>query len=473
MNTLCILYVASELAPLTGNGLLAREVSYLASAMAELGLDVTVAVPGHRIPAPTSVGLARRLRPLLVPALKSDASDGLGGQSAGEAIDAFESTVHEGKLAGGRVKVLALDVPAGLRGDARRGARAFAHAAVTAAVQAGLRPDAVIVGPGTEVAAGLARAAFPGELTPITLLALRDQSELSTLAEAMPHVDLVVASSPSRAEQVRALPATDPLARALGTRRHAVHGILGGVDAVAWNPQHDGLDARQLEAGKAERKRQLKRRLGLRGGAQAPLLALVGPFDDDILTEAASEELALCDTLLVVLADAERDRAACRRFEHLARRGRGVLLTPASQDELRSLEHELLCAADIALFARRHPNTALSELHAMHYGVAPVAPRGPVYSDLLAEFELRTGTGSGFLFDGDRPGSLATAVDRALRAYHQPAAFKTLIERAAGFDLSWRTAAIRHTELIVEARRDRRPAAGPVASSHAAAAGAP
>jgi starch synthase len=444
MNTLCILHVASELAPLTGNGLLAREVSYLSSAMAELGLDVTVAVPGHRIPAPTSVGLARLLRPLLVP--------GTGG-----AIDAFESTVHEGKLAGGRVKVLAPDVPAALRHDAQLGARAFCHAAVTAAVQAGLRPDAVFVGPGTELAASMARVAWSGEQTPVTLLALRDQSDMPAMTEVMRHVDLVVASSPSRAAQVRALPATDPLARVLEPRRDAIHGILGGIDTVAWNPQHDGLDTRDLEVGKAEHKRRLKRRLGLRGGAQAALLALVGPFDDDILTEAAAEELALCDTLLVVLADAERDRAACERFQHLARRGRGVLLAVTSQDELHGLEHELLCAADIALFASRHPNTALSELHSMHYGAAPVAPRGPVYSDLLTDFEMRTGTGSGFLFDTgvDKQGSLATAVDRALRVYRHPGAFKVLIERAAGFDLSWRTAAIRHTELIVETRRPR------------------
>lgn len=456
MNTLCILHVASELAPLTGNGLLAREVSYLASAMAELGLDVTVAVPGHRIPAPTSVGLARRLRPLLVP--------GTGG-AAGATIDAFESTVHEGKLAGGRVKVLALDVPAALLHDVQQGTRAFCHAAVTAAVQAGLRPDAVFVGPGTEPAARMARAAFGGERGPVTLLSLRDQSAPGALAEAMDHIDLVVASSPSRAEQVRGLPETDPVGRVLAPRRDAIHGILGGIDTLAWNPPHDGLDTRDLAASKAEHKRRFKRRLGLRGGAQASLLALVGPFDDDILSEAAAEELALCDTLLVVLADAERDRAACERFQHLARRGRGVLLTAASPDELSDLEHELLCAADFQLFARRHPNTAMSELHAMHYGVAPVAPRGPVYSDLLIDFESRTGTGSGFLFDtgADKTGGLATAVDRALRAYRQPRSFQVLIERCARFDLSWRTAAIRHTELLVEALRGRQPA---VTASH-------
>jgi starch synthase len=447
MNTLSILYIASELAPLTGNGPFAKEVHYLSSALAELGLDVTVIVPGHRIAQPTAMGLARRLRTLPVPG-------GVGG--AGET---FESTVHEGKLAGGRVKVVAPDVPAPLRGNARAAAAAFGRAAVTVAVQSGLQPDAVCAGPGTEIALSLSRAAWSSEgRKPIMLLALRDESDLDAVAEVMPHVDRIVVTSPARAAQVRELPATDPLGRVLAARRDAaqvVHGILGGIDTQVWNPQYDGLDTQKLEASKAEHKRQLKRRLGLRGGAQAPLLALIRPFDDDILTEAAAEELVLCDTLLVVLADAGRDQVACQRFEHLARRGRGVLLAVTSQDELHALEHELLCAADVALFARRHSNTALSELYCMHYGVAPVAPRGAVSDDLLVDFEMRTGTGSGFLFDAgtDKEGQLAAAVERALRAYRQPRAFGVLMERIARFDLSWRTAAIRYTELIVEARR--------------------
>ncbi len=142
MNTLCILYVASELAPLTSDGPFAKEVHYLSRALAELGLDVTVAVPGHRIPEPTTQGLARRLKPLLVPS-----------STAGGAGNGFESTVHEGKLAGGRVKILAVDVPVGLRHDAGQSTQAFCHAAVTAAVHGGLQPDAVLAGPGTELRA--------------------------------------------------------------------------------------------------------------------------------------------------------------------------------------------------------------------------------------------------------------------------------------------------------------------------------
>jgi hypothetical protein len=130
-----------------------------------------------------------------------------------------------------------------------------------------------------------------------------------------------------------------------------------------------------------------------------------------------------------------------------------VLHAATSPQELHGFEHDLLCAADLALFARRHPDTAVCELHAMHYGVAPIAPRGPVYSDLLSDFEMRTGTGSGFLFDAEKNGQLAAAVERALRAYRQPRAFHVLAERAVGFDLSWRTTAVRYTELIIQARR--------------------
>jgi starch synthase len=443
MNTLCILYVASELAPLTSDGPFAKEVHYLTRAMAELGFDVTVAVPGHRVPEPRTLGLARRLEPLLVP---SSAASGAG--------DGFESTVHEGKLGGGRVKILAVDVPVGLRHDARQSMQAFCRAAVTAAVHGGLQPDTVLAGPGTELALPLARAAWERDgRRPVTLLALRGGSDPDALASVLPQVDHIVVPSPSGAAQVRALPATEPLGRVLEPRRDAIAGVLGGIDAITWNPQQDRLDIHALETSKAEHKRQLKRRLGLHGGAQVPLLALIGPFDADILTESAAAELVLCDASIVVLTDAERDRATCQRFEQLARRGHVVLHVATSPQELHGFEHELLCAADLALFARRHPDTAVCELHAMHYGVAPIAPRGPVYSDLLSDFEMRTGTGSGFLFDAEKGGQLAAAVDRALRAYRQPRAFHVLTERASSFDLSWRTTAVRYAEIILHARR--------------------
>jgi starch synthase len=464
MNTLCILYVASELAPLTSDGPFAKEVHYLTRALAELGLDVTVAVPGHRIPEPTTLGLARRLKPLLVP-----------GSAAGGAGNSFESTVHEGKLADGRVKILAVDVPVAMRHDARQSMQAFCRAAVTAAQHGGLQPDAVLAGPGTEPALALARTAWTVDgRRPVTVLALREGSGPDALAAVIAQIDRIVVPSPSAAVQVRALPDTDPLGRVLAAGRDTIHGVLGGIDTIAWNPQQDRLDTQNLDASKAEHKRQLKRRLGLRGGAHAPLLALVGPFDADILTGPAAEELVLCDTLIVVLADASRDRATCERFEQLARRGHVVVHAAGSPQELSAFEHELLCAADIALYAHRHPDTAICELHAMHYGVAPVVARGPVYSDLLTDFEMRTGTGSGFLFDADKDGQLAAAVDRALRVYRQPRAFQVLTERAVGFDLSWRTSAVRYTELILDARRTQPGYRAPSpASSETAAERAP
>ncbi len=282
---------------------------------------------------------------------------------------------------------------------------------------------------------------------------MRGGSDPDALADVLPQVDRIVVASPSGAAQVRALPATEPLGRVLEPRRDAIDGILGGTDATTWNPQQDRLDIHDLETSKAEHKRELQRRLGLRGGAQTPLLALIGPFDADVLTESAAAELVLCDASIVVLADAERDRATCQRFEQLARRGHVVLHAATSAEDLQGFEHELLCAADLALFARRHPDTGVCELHAMHYGVAPIAPRGPVYSDLLSDFEMRTGTGSGFLFDAERDGQLAATVARALRVAREPRAFHVLAERASSFDLSWRTTALRYTEIIIQARR--------------------
>src|SRR5690349_14256733 len=91
-----ILFVSSELAPMAKVGGLADVVSALSKALRLLGHNVTVALP--RFPAIESGGVmvARRLTPLVLPAV--------GGQPE------VEVTVLDGRLGSG-VGLLLLDVP--------------------------------------------------------------------------------------------------------------------------------------------------------------------------------------------------------------------------------------------------------------------------------------------------------------------------------------------------------------------------
>lgn len=460
MKALRVLYVASDLAPLTGNGHFAKEVHFLTRAMASLGLDISVAVPGHRADTPTAFGIARRLTPLLVNTANAP----------------FEATVHEGNLAGGRVKVFVLDLPGqdeskdsttrpGIHTEALTDA--FCRAALALAAQEGLHPDVICAGPGTEPVLALAKAsAGPDQRPPQTIYALRDLDDHAAVAAAVPHADHVVVSSPTLAATLRALPDSDPLGRLLAPVRSVIHGIVPGIDSVTWNPQYDRMAAAEVRADKAARKRQLKQRLDLRGGAQMPLIALIGPFDDQVLTEPALRALTESNALVVLLGDAERDGNACHRIESLMRPGHGAIQLGHGEQELLALEQELLGAADFAMFARAFSLTAPCELYPMHYGVVPIAPALAGYTDLLVEFDRRTATGSGFLFDPAEETQAGAAIARALRAYHQPESFAVLVERLIRFDLSWRTSAVRYSDLI-------RPKASPAQAEDVAAAAAP
>ncbi|WP_428267278.1 glycogen/starch synthase [Haliangium sp.] len=452
MKAFRVLFVSSELAPLTGDEHpLAREVSFLARALAALDVDTTVVVPGHRVPVPTRFGLARRLAPLAVSA------GGLAGD-----FDTFDATFHEGTLGDGRVKLLAIDLPAVIEEDPARRDRAFCRAAMTLATRLELRPDAVWAGPGTEPALALARTELAVDgVAPVTLYALRDPDDPDAIAVAA-HADRLVVTSPTLAQRLAAAAADDAQPGLPAPERERVRGILSGMDALTWDRRGDGLDRAELGASKAAHKRALKQRLGLRGGAQAPLLALCGPVDPDILGDDALAELSRLDLTIVVAADPVRDAALCRRIDDLAggatRRGRLVVHTEASAEALRRFEGELLCAADLVLCARTHAPNTLSELYPMYYGVAPVAPRTAVYADHLVDFDLLSVTGTGFLFDPTQPGQLVAAVRRALKAFLEPRAFATLSERAADFDLSWRAPAIRWLELVQEVEREREAA---------------
>ncbi|GAB4532460.1 MAG: glycogen synthase GlgA [Haliangiales bacterium] len=458
-----IFYVASQLAPLTGDDALATETQLLVRALAECGADVMVAVPGTQVPNPTKFGLARRLDPVAVP--------GTGEHAA------FESTIHEGKLGDGRVKILAIDLPAVLEEDPTQASEGFCRAAVTIAHDLGLRPDAVIVGPGSEAALPLARAhmtrpqppthqlAHGGDQAPITLYALRERDDLEAIASAVEHADWVVASSPTDAAALAARPDDDPLGGALGAARAKVVGATPGIDSQSWDPRLDGLSYENPAESKAKHKHALQRELGLRS-AQSPLLMAVGPFDDELVPPALWQALMQSRNQVIIAADAVRDASFCRRVEPLLQSGRGVIYQAANSAALRAFEHRVLPGADFVLYPHAHSTSAPCQLHAMQYGTVPIAPRLATYADLLVDFDVRTCTGSGFLFtpgDGD---SFAVALKQALRTYRDPEALSTLRQRIATFDLSWRGAAMRYLEFIRTSLRARN------AQAHAAASAA-
>lgn len=452
MTLLRALFIVPELAPLTGNTTRAKEHHFLSRAIADFGVDVTVAVPGCHVQDSTSHGLARRLTPLTV-------SDNSGRET--------DVTVLEGSAAGGRVSVLVIEQPAlKADGDSAHDER-FVRAVQAILDERDAAPQVIFVAHGSE--------RFLPHLNPspgdefVKLFLLREQAPSAAWLDALPHADRIVVSSTHGAQAVRAnieRGRRDPLSRHLQPLQNRLYGIPSGIDVVEWNPHQDGLldqdFPRDPRAGKAVHKARLRRSLHLgASGADTPLVAVVGPIDENILTYGAANELAQFPVQIVVVADLNTDADSLKYLRRLANQVPTRIAIKAFTDHeaRRRFVHDVLAAADFALFAREFSPSSLGELYCMPYGAIPIAPRVGTYADLLVEFDSLTQTGSGFLFEPYEHDRLLDAIQRAINAYAHHESFGRLIERALTIDLSWRTTAQRYVNLIVDVIRQRQSAA--------------
>ena len=456
MTVLRALFLVSEMAPLTGTSQRAKEHHFLSRAVAELGADVVVAVPGWQVPASARRGLARRLTPLR---LVTD-----------NAADSVELTVLEGSAASGRVDLLVIDVPAELTGE-----RALALFYRAALVVTGVQPDegnaeheqapvdVVFASHGTLGALATVTGLSETD-NPVRIFLLGDP-EAEGVEFALDHADRVVVSS---AHLARTLVGNidsggrDSVSRRLARYRDLLRGVSAGIDTVEWNPRQDGLLDRDFmndpRAGKAAHKQRLRDQLHLRASnPNIPLVALIGPIDDNVLTYGIANRLAQMPLQLVVVADPEADAASLRYFNRLANQGpdRIAVRTFDDGDRRRAFVHDLVASADFFLIPRDASPLWVSDLYGMAYGCAPIAPNVGGYADMLVEFDGISGTGSGFLFRPYESDHLLDAVQRALNAYRRQKQFGHLVERVMSLDLSWRAAAQRHINVVVDVLRER------------------
>jgi starch synthase len=105
------------------------------------------------------------------------------------------------------------------------------------------------------------------------------------------------------------------------------------------------------------------------------------------------------------------------------------------------LEHTLLAGADALLMPSLYEPCGLTQMRAQRYGTVPVARRVGGLRDSIADAE------TGLLFDEYSPEAFERAIERALTAYADRTAWRTLVRRAMALQLGWDASADRYLEL--------------------------
>lgn len=494
MATLRVLMAASEVSPLAQTGGLGEAVGALARALRRQGHDVRVVLPGYTVAERTAeaagVPLVTRVERLPVP--------------LGDRVEA--SAVREAALPGG-VPAYLLSHPryyhretlyTTAQGDYADNAERFIYfsrSILALARAADFVPDVLhchdwqtgLVPAYLKLVHG-GDAAFAATGTVFTVHSLAYQGlfwhydmhliglswdiftpegiefygKINLLKAGLVYADAVAVPSPRYAQEVQTPEHGWGLEGVLRARAGDVHGILGGLDTEAWDPGRDPYLAAPYGpedlAGKRACRDDLLRAAGLPAGPEAPLLGWLGPLTEargGDLFVAAVEDLVGMGARVVArgLDEGEAARALARSAE---RHPQAVAILPGSGQD-QGAAHRLMAGCDLLVCPARSEASGTHAMAALRYGTLPLARAAGALADAVANYDARTGSGTGFVFKEASADDLARAARRAVRAYRQRTAWAELVRRAMAQDVRWDRPARAYADLYarVLARRGR------------------
>jgi starch synthase len=262
--------------------------------------------------------------------------------------------------------------------------------------------------------------------------------------------DAVTTVSPTYAEEIQTAEFGYGLDGVLTGRRHALSGILNGVDYEEWSPEHDVHIAAHYSAddltGKAKCKADLQATVGLPVDPQVPLVGIVSRLAAqkgfDLIT-AIAPQLLRKRLQIVVLGSG--DALYQNRLLALARQFKKRLAVRIAFDN--TLAHKIEAGSDMFLMPSHYEPCGLNQMYSLRYGTIPVVRATGGLQDCVVEFDARGGQGTGFKFVEYSGDALMACIERALRAYRTPTSWATLMRNAMHADFSWDRSAAAYADL--------------------------
>jgi starch synthase len=288
------------------------------------------------------------------------------------------------------------------------------------------------------------------------LLALPPAYRDSLLGLGILGGDFLSTVSPTYAREILGPEAGRGLEGVLAARADRLAGILNGIDTELWNPATDGNIAERYSLAlldrRAANKGALQREAGIAKEGRTPLLGVVTRFDPqkgfDVATPALERWLELSGQLVALGTGEPGVEAALARLESRFPGRASVRLRFDAP-----YAHRIYAGADALFIPSRYEPCGLTQMIAMRYGAVPVARRTGGLADTVVD--AGDPGGNGILFDELSARSIADALERALTVYAQPESWQELMRRGMRADFSWARSAAAYIELYRRAMASR------------------
>jgi starch synthase len=238
-------------------------------------------------------------------------------------------------------------------------------------------------------------------------------------------------------------------------------GILNGIDAQQWNPETDTfLPARfsaSDRAGKRECKAAVLREYGLSSDEAAldrPLVGMISRMVDqkglDLIAGIAHELPNLGATFVVLGTGDARYQEMWRR---LAAEHPDTIAVRIGFDE--GLAHRIEAGADLFMMPSQFEPCGLNQMYSLRYGTIPIVRRVGGLADTVKDYDEAGADATGFVFDDYTPEQLRRSLRRAVDIYRDTARWTILQRTAMAEDHSWDRSAREYVKIYEQALGSR------------------
>ncbi|MCW1919412.1 glycogen synthase GlgA [Rhodobacter sp. KR11] len=465
-----VLSVASECVPLVKTGGLADVVGALPAALAPLGWEMRVLVPGYRALLARAAdwpevfaeeglfgGRGRVLAGEVggVPVLLLDAAhlyDREGGIYSGPGGDWWDNPQRFAALSWIAARIAREGLGDGWKPDvvhAHDWQAALAPAYLAYHGSGGVGSVLTIHNIAFQgwAQAGLLREMRlpPDQFHPG---ALEYYGGLSTLKAGLVTADRITTVSPTYAAELSRPEFGMGLQGVITARAAVVSGILNGVDTAVWDPSAEATPFSAKEpGGKAVARAALCAEFGL--DVPGPLAILVSRLTDQKgidLIPAVLPDFIAAGGGLVVLGSGDQGLEGAMRG--LAERFPGRVGLRIGYDE--ALSHRMFAGGDAVLVPSRFEPCGLTQMYGLRYGCLPVVAAVGGLADTVIHANpaaLSAGVATGITFHPTDATAFAQGLRQLVALYADPKSWARVQKNAMKQDVSWAASAAEYASL--------------------------
>lgn len=269
------------------------------------------------------------------------------------------------------------------------------------------------------------------------------------------HSNLVTTVSPTYARELESSEFGWGLEGVLASREERAIGILNGIDTALWDPMTDPtvrpFSARAL-SGRRSARNALTETFGLDDRRAGPLFGVVSRLTDqkglDLLLWVLPEMLR-AEGSLVLLGSGDRELEDA--FRTAARDNAGAVGVRIGYDE--TLAHRIYAGADAILVPSRFEPCGLTQMYAMRYGALPVVARTGGLADTIIDANaaaISAGVATGFQFEPGSREAFSNAIAKTFAMFSEAPLWRKLQRNAMKHPVGWEGPAEQYVDVYAQ-----------------------